>query len=333
MTAIESTAPTAANVGAVTDPRAGSWIAEPDPPARGGRDVRFAAMGTAAHVIVVGGPPGLTALAEQAVATLEARWSRFRPDSELCRINANPGRPIAVSEPTFRLVELAVRSWHLTGGRYDPTVLGAMRALGYDRSFSEMALDGALGAPSPTPGCADVVLDELLRCVTVPVGCGLDPGGIGKGFAADLVVDELVEAGARGVCVNIGGDLRVAGEPPEGGWGIGIADPHRPNRVACALDLVDGAVVTTTSLMRRWRRSGRTVHHIVDPRTGEPCESGLDAVTVVASRGWLAEVLAKAAFVSGPEDGARLLGSFDVAGVMFLPDGGQIRIGGLAVPA
>ena len=151
-------------------------------------------MGSDAHVVVVGGP-----------ADLEGRWSRFLPDSEISELTRRTGEWVRLSPDTVLLVERALEAWRLTVGRFDPTVLGAVIRAGYDRSFE--ALDPSRAGGSPlTVGAAGIEVDG--DRVRLPSGVGFDPGGIGKGLAADLVVAETRAAGAAGACVNLGGDLR-----------------------------------------------------------------------------------------------------------------------------
>ena len=191
-------------------------------------ETRFHAMGTDAHMIVVGGSTRLLERARDRIDELESRWSRFLPDSELCRLNAAAGQPVIVASVTFELLTRAVEGWRLTGGHFDPTVLPALVAAGYDRSFETVERDAPeLSARStPAPGGAELSLDPIVRSVTLPPGVALDLGGIGKGFAADLVSTELLQAGASGACVNLGGDLRVRGTPPDGAWIVEVeAEP------------------------------------------------------------------------------------------------------------
>src|SRR6188474_3172238 len=105
---------------------------------------RFRAMGSDVHVVVVG-DPSLLAVATFRVDELERRWSRFRPDSEISRLNAHRGEPVVVSVETFALVERSVRAWRETRGRFDPTVLGDLIRLGYDRPFEAVAVDARGG--------------------------------------------------------------------------------------------------------------------------------------------------------------------------------------------
>lgn len=262
-------------------------------------------MGSSARVVVLGGPPGLDRQAEDRVADLERRWSRFLPHSELSRLNDAPkGRPTLVSPDTYLLIERAVQAWKLTDGRYDPTVLDALVANGYDRSFRAFPVDRELGSepttPHPAPGCAGVELDPRLRAVTLPPGTSLDPGGIGKGLAADLVAEELLAAGAEGALVDLGGDVRVAGVGPhEGAWVIDVEHPLYGDRALLHLLLNDAGIATSSRLRRRWHRNGQPRHHLLDPSTGRPTIGTLVAATVVAGTAWWAEALTKVAFVGG----------------------------------
>src|SRR4249919_2803008 len=140
-------------------------------------------MGTDVEVLAVGADDAamttLGALAADALEVREARWSRFRPTSELCRLNDAGGAPVVVSASTFALIGRAVDAWRDTGGRYDPTVLAALEAAGYDRDFDAVPRQAAERATPPTdvPGCGDVELDELVRAVRLPPGVALDLGG------------------------------------------------------------------------------------------------------------------------------------------------------------
>jgi thiamine biosynthesis lipoprotein len=260
-------------------------------------------MGTTAHVVVCGGPADLAELAQRRIAELEARWSRFLPVSELSLLNAAPrGRPTVLSMDTYRLIDTAVRSWRETEGRYDPTVLAAMIEHGYARSFSTLPSDTSCRAslPRPTTGCAGIQLEPAIQSVVLPAGVGIDPGGIGKGLAADIVVEELLAHGARGALVDIGGDIRVEGEGPDGGaWIIDIEDPLDPERVLLHLALHGAGIATSSRLRRRWHQNGVEHHHLIDPGTGEPIITRIVAVSVIAAQAWWAEALTKAVLVAG----------------------------------
>jgi FAD:protein FMN transferase len=285
-------------------------------------ELRFRAMGSDVHVVVVDGPPDLPRLARDRVEELERRWSRFRPDSEISRLNTLAGSPVHVSPVTLGLVQRALQGARVTGGRFDPTVLGDLLRAGYDRTFEQLADHGTAGRSPLRRGWAGIVVDDAGSAVTLPAGVGVDPGGIGKGYAADLLVEELRSAGAAGVCVNLGGDLRVEGRAPAGGsWVVGIRHPLRPVPAA-TVTLDRGAIATSSRVRRAWGPVGDRRHHLIDPATGQPAASGLVAATVLAAQGWQAEVLSKAAFLGGLGHGPALLAAVGAAGLLVDDQGG-----------
>ncbi len=294
-------------------------------------------MGSDAQVIVNGpeGQPGraggLAAEARRRVDALEACWSRFLDGSELSGLNRRAGHPVEVSEDLWALVVRAIDGWRVSGGRFDPTVHDALLAAGYDRDLDDVRAGPRPSArPSrPSRGCAGIALVPGTRIVALPRGVALDPGGIGKGLAADLVVADLLAAGAAGACVNLGGDLRVEGEPPGGGsWAVEVEDPWTGEPVA-ELAVARGAVATTSRTRRVWETGGGLRHHLIDPATGRSAEGGLAAVTVLAGEAWRAEVLAKAAFVAGEAAAARVLAPYADGALLFRNAGGLVPVGAI----
>ena len=287
-------------------------------------------MGTDVHLLGVGAPADALVTAAARIHALERRWSRFLPHSEVSRLNASRG-PAVVSAETFALVSAAVDAWWATAGRFDPTVLPAVAAAGYDRPFSEVGGAAATsGAPPPgaTPGCAGIMLGPAAGVVALPPGVEFDPGGIGKGLAADWVVEQLLAAGAAGACANIGGDLRVAGTSPEdGGWVVTVEDPLRPPEELLRLGLAEGAVATSSRLRRRWQAGGEERHHLIDPSTGAPSATAALAATAVAGTACAAEVTATAAFLAGPDEAEEVFSAAGAAGVMIDQDGAAHAFG------
>jgi thiamine biosynthesis lipoprotein len=299
-------------------------------------------MGSDVHVVVVGGSVDTLDRAVERIEQLESRWSRFRPDSEITMLNNNTGRPVAVSSDTRLLVGRAIEAWRLTGGSFDPTLLDDLRRAGYDRSFETLGDDPNRQALAPrnrsidAPGCPDIIVDTAT--VTIPVGLGFDPGGIGKGLAADLVATELIAEGVGGVCINIGGDLRVLGDSPSGnGWTLAIEHPLSTAPIAL-VGLTEGAVATSSVLKRTWKFGERTHHHLIDPATGEPSESDLALASIITGEGWKAEVLAKAALLRGRArafdliDAATVGVVVDHSGLIDASNGFSKFLGGAALP-
>jgi thiamine biosynthesis lipoprotein len=293
-------------------------------------------MGTDVHLMAVGdaGDEALEA-ARRRIEDLEQRWSRFLPVTELAHVNAmaGGGQPCAVSAVTFVVIEQAAAWWRRTGGLFDPTVLPALVAAGYDRSFElGPGPAAALDAARPAPGCDDVILDRERMTVVLPAGVAIDLGGIGKGAAADLVSDQLEDTpGIAGGCVNLGGDLRVWGASPSGeGWPVGVDGPTDAGGDH-VLGLLDGAVATSSIARRTWvGAGGSTAHHLIDPRTGRPAETDIVQATVIASDVVTAEVLAKTAVLAGAAAGTALLERHDVAACITRRDGSTLDLGGYA---
>jgi FAD:protein FMN transferase len=273
----------------------------------------FRAMGTDAHVIVVGGPAGLEQYAQDRIAQLERRWSRFVEDSEISTLNHYAGAPVKVSRETAELVTRAIDAWRLTDGRFDPTVLGAVLRAGYDRSFDAFGPDVHSGSSDLALGTASIeILDDIIR---LPHGTGFDPGGIGKGLAADIVAGELRAAGADGACINLGGDVRVFGPAPRGdAWTIAVDHPWCADAIA-RLGIAEGAAATSTTLRRQWTVNGEPRHHLIDAATGRPSTRDLTFVTVVAGTAWVAEVLAKAVLLHGTPNHFDLLATLGAEGL------------------
>ena len=260
-------------------------------------------MGTRAEVILVGGSRTLADAALDRLHELERRWSRFLPDSEISRCNRSGGAPCIVSDDTAALVERLLLASDMSDGHFDPTQLGRLQALGYDRSWP--GLDGRgsaeIAAATAAPGATDIRVDRERRMVWLPTGTQIDPGGLGKGFAADLVTGELRDTGVAGALVSVGGDLRVFGQPPSGGaWRVGIDDPQSPGRTIAEVHLTTGGLATSSVLRRRWTLTdGTEAHHLIDPTTGRPAERRSLAATAVSTSAWRAEAATKVALIAG----------------------------------
>ena len=248
----------------------------------------FAAMGTEIELLLDADDPSGLEEAEREFGRLEALLSRFRPDSELSRLNATG--ELAVGPELVELAGHAVAARERTGGRFDPTVHDAVVAAGYDRSFELLAPEGAASDPVTPRAGGRLEIDRARGRVALERGYRLDLGGIAKGWAADRVAARLREAGP--VLVNAGGDIAAAG-PRE--WPIAVEAAGTP----VTLGLSDGGLATTGRDRREWTRDGRPQHHIVDPSSGRPADTDLLTVTVAAASATDAEVLATSLFLAG----------------------------------
>jgi thiamine biosynthesis lipoprotein len=272
---------------------------------------------------------------------LEARWSRFLPDSDVSRLNLAVGRPVQVDPTTITLLLAMIDAWHTTEQRFDPTTLPALLAAGYRSSIDDprrvtllpagaFHLDGLEHHHAPfghatvdSPTLGDIEIDRLEHTVRLPAGLAIDAGGIGKGLAADLAVAHLLGAGAVGAMASIGGDISMGGQPPGRGWNILVEQPHRRHDghdLVGTIAVNAGGVATSSTTSRRWQHDGTERHHLIDPWTSSPSTTDLSSVTVVARSGWLAEAHATAAILGGSLQVIDYLDRHELSGLAFTAD-------------
>jgi FAD:protein FMN transferase len=244
--------------------------------------------------------PWALAAAQEEVAACERELSRFDPASDLSRLNAAGGGWTYVGRRLLEALGLAVRAREDTGGRFDPTVLPALVAAGYDRSFELLEERPARTIAGWRAGTA-IELDEPHGRARLEVGSAVDLGGIGKGYAAGraLTAMRVAAPALAGGLVDLGGDIAVSGEAPEGGpWLVAIADPRRPGETLAIIALSSGGVATSGRDARRFGPAG-SLHHLIDPGTGESALGGPLTVTVVALDPVAAEVHATTLGIAG----------------------------------
>jgi thiamine biosynthesis lipoprotein len=282
-------------------------------------------MGTEIQLLV---RERLTREAAQSVEALFSEWeealSRFRPLSELSRLNASAGTPVRVGPILLDAVEAALEAASSTGGLFDPTLRHELVRIGYDRSFEEIRpTRGRVARPRGGGAWRRIAVDRAAGVVTLPVGGELDLGGIAKGMAVDASLERLARLGVDAALVSAGGDLAVRGLPPDAGaWSVLVGDDDGP-----VVPLVRGALATSGIARRHWRQGDIERHHLVDPETGEPAASGLREVTVAGGTCRVAEAGATAAFVAGPRLGPGVLERLGLAGLLVTNAGAQIRVG------
>lgn len=244
-----------------------------------------------------------TRLLDETLERVDAVASRFRPDSEINRLHrvADALTPVVVSADLFETVGVAMRAARLSDGAVDPTVGTAMCRLGYDRDFSTMAPDvnGELPEPGQIPGWRSVTLDAERSTVAMPAGTVLDLGATAKAWAVDRAARLVASRLACGVLVSVGGDIAVAGQVPEGGFAVGIADicgdPSAPTTVV----IDSGGLATSGIGNRNWTLSGHPVHHLLNPATGLPVDTPWRTVSVAAGSCVDANTASTAAMVMG----------------------------------
>jgi thiamine biosynthesis lipoprotein len=282
--------------------------------------------------------PRAQASAQRELEAIDLACSRFRADSELSRINLADGRGTRISDLLMEALELSLEAAHITGGDIDPTIGRALELAGYDRDWTLLRpVEESLGPAEPDTGSSGlerpratddrelhgparqepigtikafrrsdwrtVKLDRQTATVRVPRGIHLDLGATAKAWASDRAARAAAQSAGCGVLVSIGGDIATSGHSPSGGWRIHVTDDHRspPTAAGQTVSIRGGGLATSSTTVRRWRHSERTMHHIIDPRTGAPTDSRWRTVSVAAASCAEANIATTAAIVRGSD--------------------------------
>lgn len=301
-------------------------------------DVAFDAMGSHVRLLIGEPGPGMApapAASERArrfIVEFDAALSRFKPDSELCSLNADPRERVPASELLRAAVKAGLAAAEHSDGLVDPTMADEIESAGY--VASRAGVPGApLGAalaeapprrpagPNPAARWRRFAVDDEAGTISRPPGTRFDTGGAGKGLAADLVAAQL--RGYSRFVVDCGGDIRIGGpdalvHPFE----VFVEHPLSGER-PYVLRLGSGAVATSGLNVRIWRGAdGRYAHHLLDPASGEPAWTGLIGVTALGDSAVEAETLSKAALLSGPERGREVVAE---RGGLLVHDSGRVE--------
>ncbi|MBL9170058.1 MAG: FAD:protein FMN transferase [Verrucomicrobiales bacterium] len=261
------------------------------------------------------------------VASFEARYSRFLPESLVSEINRNAGLQwVSVDPETEQLLALCDEAHFLTHATFDPTALPLIQLWNWKRTPAVVPSDEAIQNARQLVGwrrvrraAGKVFLPEKGMC--------LDLGGIGKEYAVDQVTGLAVRLGIPGLLVDFGQDICTFGTAPQGRgfWHIGLQDPKQPDRCWTGLGIRDRAVATSGDYFQRFEHNGRRYGHILDVRTGYPVSNGCRAVTVIAPRCTIAGILATSIFVLGAQEGLKMLNALPETEGCIVTDNHQIQ--------
>jgi thiamine biosynthesis lipoprotein len=295
---------------------------------------RFACFGSHCTVIVAGTPwldgAGALALARHRLLQWHQQFSRFIPDSELSRLNADPSSTVAVSPLMRRVIAAALAAAADTGGLVDPTLTDEIERAGYAQHFdgAGIPLAKALALAPPRrrataradAGWRQMRIDRRAGTVTRPSGVRIDPGGIAKGVFADELASSLGTFSA--VVIDCGGDLRLGGKSGTV-RSVTVESPF-DDRILHTYELAGGGVATSGIGRRSWLHDGVPAHHLLDPGSGRPAFTGIVQATALAPTATAAEALSKAALLSGPD---RAAGWLVHGGVLVFDDGSHAVVG------
>lgn len=290
----------------------------------------FSAIGTTAHLLVTepSALPEAEHLLRELLADLDAACSRFRPDSALSLVN-RAGHAAATHPMLLTALEVALRAAEDSDGLVDPTLGNSMIAIGYDRSFAEVAPSTPRPVTAVPGGAAwrRIVVDRATGSVSLPPGTQLDLGATAKAWAADIAAARIAIQCGCGVLVNLGGDLSIAGTAPASGWKVRVTANHSVPSDGQVVAVRSGGLATSSTTARTWRRADRVLHHVLDPATGLPVRRVWRYASVAAPDCVTANTAATAALVLG-ERAAGWLARRDLAARLVAADGTVTTVAG-----
>lgn len=307
----------------------------------GESSAEFYAMDTNMAVAAYGGgAKSAVDEAHQEVCRLEALLSRTRPDSVVSLLNA--GTRLADSE-VWDLLSAATDYSGATNGAFDVTVAPVVSAWGFTTDHYQVPEKSELDRLLPCVGSVHIHLGGG-SLITMDEGTQIDLGGIAKGYASDRAEAILAKYGVKSAKVELGGNVYVRGSKTDGAaWRVGVQDPENSGGFVGILSLTDAFAVTSGGYQRYFEENGKRYHHIIDPATGSPAESGLTSVTIVApgngdetrilpGHGAMCDAFSTALFVMGEEKAAEFWrsGAYDFQMVLVTEDGRVLVTDGLA---
>ncbi|MDR1131046.1 MAG: FAD:protein FMN transferase [Oscillospiraceae bacterium] len=287
----------------------------------------------------------LTAYGENAAEAVGAAVERVRelarmaspsdPESDVCRINRSAGKAyVRVHPEILKMIKAAIAYGGITGGVFDITVGPLVALWGIGTENAGRPSGEAIDAARSYIGSDRILLDEAGCGVMLPAeGMSIDLGGIAKGFAADAALEIFRDFGVRSALIDMGASsIYTLGEKPDGtGWSVAVKHPRKSagGPYLCTLQLSDQALSTSGDYERYFIQDGNRYHHILDPATGCPADSGVMSVTVIVDEdvpdcNMLADILTKAVFIAGVEKGFQMIDQ--IPGAACLAAGTDFRI-------
>jgi FAD:protein FMN transferase len=286
--------------------------------------IRFPAMGSSFHINVVESDQAFLDTLKFRVASLEKLWSRFIKTSEINLLNSSSGSPVLVSKETVLLVNEMIRANRATEGAYNPTLLPALISVGYNKSLVSAAEQPQLTEFKVAGGSlSDIEING--EFVQLPASMTLDPGGIGKGLAADLIAAQIRSAGYDNFFVNAGGDLFADGHSPDGdAWVIGIENPFDIKQNVDEISFKKAGVATSSSLKKVFGEES----HLLNPDSLSGKQSDIATCTVISGSATRSEVMAKVPFFHGLESSINFFAENKCEALIVLKDQSIVKTNG-----
>lgn len=263
--------------------------------------------------------------AEQEIRRLENLLSVTVENSDISKLNAAAGKEsVQVSEDTLELLEIGKSLGDETGNTFDIAISPIVKAWGFTEEEHSVPAQAELNALLHLTDPTDVILDSG-KAYLQKEGMAVDLGGIAKGYASDQVAELLTEKGVESAVFSLGGNVYGIGTKPDGDkWEVALANPLDANDYCGLISIENQAVVTSGGYQRYFEENGKRYHHIIDPETGYPAESGLLSVTIVCESGTKADVLSTALYVMGLEKALEYWQNHDDFEAIFITEDGEV---------
>lgn len=260
---------------------------------------------------------------------LENICSATLPDSELSKVNQQAySKPVPVSEELFSVLKKAMYYYELSDGSFDVSIGRLTKLWGIGTEKERIPEETELEELKNRHGGEHIVLNEKDSTVQyTDEQLQIDLGAIAKGYASDVVKEYLSrQKNLKGALLNFGGNIMTIGENKEGGnWKIGITDPLHPQNVCCAVSVKDRCVITSGNYERYFIKDGVRYHHILDPFTGRPAESGVISTTIIGTDGAACDALSTACYVMGLDRAMKLIEGLDGMECVLIDEKGAIH--------
>lgn len=234
------------------------------------------------------------------IQRLDNLLSIGKEDSEISKLNKSGSA--ALSDDTAVMVTKALDLYKSTGGAFDITVLPLMELWGFTTQEYYVPTEDEIQSTLQRVGADKLTWDESTKTLTLGDKQEIDLGGIAKGFTSSRIMEIFKQDGVTCGMVSLGGNVHLLGTKQDGSaWRVGIQDPNNTDDMLGVLEANDCAVITSGAYERNFEKDGVTYHHIIDPATGKPSNSGLTSVTIVSKDGTLADGLSTSLFVMGKD--------------------------------
>lgn len=280
------------------------------------------AMGTVMELRAYGkNADAALSAAEAEITRLDNLLSRGFAGSEISKINRGGGG--AASADTKAILQKGLEVSEITNGAFDMCIAPLVDLWGFYTKEYHVPTDAEIAEVIPKTDYKNITLDG--DNVTLMGGAQLDTGGIAKGYLSNRVIEIFKEHGVTSAIISLGGNVQTLGKKADGSlWRVGIREPE--GGLLGMLEAQDKAVITSGGYQRFFEKDGKTYHHIINPETGKPAESGLKSVTIISSDGAWADALSTAVFVMGKERSVELWGKSEDFDMVLMTDNGEIYI-------